>query len=333
MARTTSKQSGVKRLSVLFLPLKTVEPVWQEELVKAVSPGHDLAIYDGNKPLEQQFEGVRVVVDMGGSVGTKAMYDAARDAALWQILGTGLDHLDIAYMKTRGFAISYCPGQFSSVGLAECAMMYILMLSRRYHEARSNFRAGLLYKPTGMELEGKVLGIIGFGSSGQELARRARCFGMRIRAVDVRRIDPEVLDELKPELVGSPADMDRVVQESDFLSLHLHLSSETRHIIDARRIALMKSSACIINVSRGALVDEAALHEALLNGKLGGAGLDVFSDEPPDPTLPVYRLPNVVVTPHVSGATDGTARKRAAAAAENIDRIAQGLEPLYRVDT
>ncbi|NQU11518.1 glycerate dehydrogenase, partial [bacterium] len=115
-------------------------------------------------------------------------------------------------------------------------------------------------------------------------------------------------------------------------SLHLHLTPETRHIIDARRIGLMKPSACLINVARGALVDEAALHEALLQGRLGGAGLDVFAKEPPDPTLPVYRLPNVVVTPHVSGGTDGTARKRAAAAAENVDRIARGLEPLYRVD-
>ena len=322
----------MKRLNVLYLPMPNMDPIWQEEVVNAVSPGHDLAIYDGDKPLTEQFAGVDAVLDMGGSVGTREMYDAARDARLWQIIGTGLDHIDIAYMKTRGFAIAHCPGQFSSVALAECAMMYILMLTRRFHETQADFKARVLYKPMGTKLEGKVLGIIGFGSSGQELARRARPFGMRIRAVDVRPIEPSILAELQPEFIGSPSDIDDVTRESDFLSLHLHLTPETRHIIDARRIALMKPSACIINVARGALVDEAAMHEALLNGRIGGAGLDVFAQEPGDPTLPVYSLPNVVVTPHISGGTDGTARKRAAAAAENVDRIAQGLEPLYRVD-
>ena len=133
--------------------------------------------------------------------------------------------------------------------------------------------------------------------------------------------------------MGTPDDLDRVVAESDFLSLHLHLTQETRHVIDARRLALMKPTASIINVARGELVDEEAMHEALLAGRLGGAGLDVFATEPPDPTLPVYQLPNVVATPHISGATDGTSRRRAGAVAENVNRIAQGLPPLYRVDT
>jgi len=95
----------------------------------------------------------------------------------------------------------------------------------------------------------------------------------------------------------------------------------------------MKPTACIINVARGALIDEQAMHQALLDGgRLGGAGIDVFSSEPPDPTLPVYRLPNVIVTPHISGATDGTSRRRAHAVAENVNRVARGLPPLHRVD-
>ena len=322
----------LKRLNVLYLRLPAADPLWQDEIIKAVSPRHNLAIYDPGKPLAPQFQGVEAVLDVGGSVGTREMYQAATEAKLWQILGTGLDHIDLALMKTFGFAIAYCPGQFSSVGLAECAMMYILMLARRVRECEANFKAGILYKPTSMELEEKVLGIIGFGSSGQELARRARGFGMRIHAVDVRPIEPAILEELHPEFLGSPDDLDRVVQESDFLSLHLHLNAETHHIIDARRISLMKPSACLINVARGALADEAALSEALLNNRLGGAGLDAFAQEPPNPTLPVYQLPNVVATPHISGVTEGTARKRAAAAAENLDRLAQGVDPLYRVD-
>jgi D-3-phosphoglycerate dehydrogenase len=322
----------MRRAKVLFLPQNGVDPVWQEEVVAAVSARHDLAIYDGSKPMEPQFQGVEAVIDTGGSVGTRAMYDAARDARLWQILGTGLDHVDVAYMKTRGFVVANCPGQFSSVGLAECAMMFILMLARRYREAAANFDARVRYKPMGRELEGKILGIIGLGASGQELARRAKSFGMRIHAVDIRPIEPEILDELAPEFMGTPADIDRVVQESDYLSLHLHLTPQTRHTIDARRLAMMKPSACIINVARGALVDEAALYEALLGSRIAGAGLDVFAAEPPDPGLPVYRLPNVVVTPHIAGATDGTARRRASVAAANVDLVARGHEPLYRVD-
>lgn len=322
----------MKKLNVLYLPQPDIDPTWQQEVVKAVGPRHHLAIYDRDQPLARQFEGVEAVLDTGGSVGTRPMYEAAREARLWQILGTGLDHVDLAYMKTKGFAIANCPGQFSSSGLAECAMLFMLMLARRFHETQDNFQAGIRYQPMGMELGGKVLGIIGFGSSGQELARRARAFGMRIMAIDVRPIEQENLDELQPEFLGTPADIDRLARESDFLSLHLHLTPETRHIIDARRIGLMKPTTCIINVARGALVDETAMYEALLEKRLGGAGLDVFAQEPPDPTLPVYSLPNVVVTPHISGGTDATARKRAAAVLENLDRLAEGMDLLYRVD-
>jgi phosphoglycerate dehydrogenase-like enzyme len=263
------------------------------------------------------------------------MHDVAAAAGvckLWQVLGTGLDHVDVAYMRTKPFAVANCPGQFSSVGLAECAMMYILMLTRHYHQAVAVFRSGARSAPLGIDLDGLVLGIIGFGSSGQELARRARGFGLRIQAVDIVPPAACVIDELKPEFVGTPDDIDRVVAASDFLSVHLHLTDQTRHTIDARRLGLMKPEAFLINVARGALVDEAAMYDALLNGRLAGAGLDVFANEPPDPSLPVYQLPNVITTPHIAGATTGTARKRARAAAENVDRVARGLDPLYRVD-
>lgn len=322
----------MKRLNVLFLPQAGNDPLWQEEVVRAVAPHHHLTIFDPERPISEQFAGMEAVLDTGGSVGTKAMYDAATDARLWQILGTGLDHVDIAYMKTKRFAIANCPGLFSAVALAECAMMYILMLSRRFHATQANFKAGRLHWPVGMELVGKVLGLIGFGASAQELARRAKGFGMRVHGVDIRVIEPAIVNELAPEFLGTPADIDHVIQGCDFLSVHLHLTPATRHIIDARRIGLLRPEAYVINVARGALIDEAALYDALLSGRIAGAGLDVFSVEPPDPNLPVFQLPNVVVTPHTSGSTDGTARRRAGVAAENLARIARGADPLYRVD-
>jgi phosphoglycerate dehydrogenase-like enzyme len=192
-------------------------------------------------------------------------------------------------------------------------------------------RAGRYYQPMGRELEGLRLAIIGFGASGREVARRAASFGLRVGAIDVRDVGADEAREYHLEFAGKPDDLDRTLAGADIVSLHLHLNAETRGLIDARRLALMKPTAYLINVARGALVDEAALAEALRAGRLGGAGLDVFSQEPPDMGAPLFSLPNVVATPHIAGMTDGTSRRRAQCAADNVDRVAAGLEPLYRV--
>lgn len=322
----------MRRVKALLLPVKKLFHPWCEDVIQAIGDRHDLSVFDDTQPLAPQFEGVEAVIDHGGSVGSRAMIDAAHDARLWQILGTGFDHFDLDYIRQKGVPAANCPGQFSSIALAETAMMFILMLARRYRDAAANFQAGVFYQPLGRELHGLNLGIIGFGASGQALARRAKASGLRILAIDVRPIEPEILEEIRPDFLGGPAEMDGMIAESDFLSLHLHLNPTTRHIIDARRLSLMKPAACLINVARGALVDETALYDALTAGTLGGAGLDVFAKEPVDPTAPVFQLPNVAVTPHIAGVTDGTSRRRAACAAQNVDRVAQGLEPLYRID-
>jgi D-3-phosphoglycerate dehydrogenase len=321
-------------MNVLYLPMANQVGPWSEEVVKAVGKNHNLTLLDDPLPIAPQFAVIDVVIDHGGSVGTHEMMDAAAEFGVkfWQILGTGFDHFDLDYIKSKGIPVGNCPGLFSSIPLAETAMMYILMLAHHYREGSRNFESGVLYQPIGRELDGAVLGILGFGASGQDLARRAKAFGMRIHATDVRAIEPEILEEIQPDFLGTSDDTDRVVSESDYLSVHLHLNAETRHTIDARRIALMKPTACLINVARGALIDEAAMHEALLDGSIGGAGLDAFEQEPPDPDLPAYQLPNVIATPHIAGTTTGTARRRAQCAADNADRIAQGLEPLYRID-
>ena len=322
----------MERLNVILLPQWRNYSPWCDNIRSAIEDRHDLVELDDDRPLAPQFAGKDVVIDQGGSRGTREMMDAAVDCRLWQIVGTGFDHFDLAYIKTKGIPTANTPGQFSDVALAETAMMFIIMLSRRYGAAAEYFREGRLYGPLGFELENQTLGIIGFGASGQALARRAKPFGMRIMGIDIREVESTVLDDIQPDFMGTPADLDQVVAESDFLSLHLHLNDDTRHIIDARQLGRMKPNASVINVARGALVDEAALYEALVSGKIGGAGLDVFAQEPPDPTLPVYQLPNVVAMPHIAGVTDGTSRRRAAAAAGNTDRIARGLEPLYRID-
>ena len=322
----------MRSVKVLYMQRKVESAIWQETVVPAIDKRHDLAIYDESKPLAPQFAAVEAVLDIGGSTGTRQMYDAATDTKFWQVLGAGLDHVDVAYMKSKGFMVSNCPGHLSCVPLGECAMMYVLMLSRGFHQTQQNFAKRIMYKPMGSELIGATLGIIGFGASGQQFARRAKAFGMKIMVIDVRPIEDEILAEIQPDFMGSPDDLDRVIAQSDYLSLHLHLNDQTKHILDARRIGLMKPTACIINVARGALVDEEAMYQALRDGKIGGAGLDVFATEPAYPTLDVYKLPNVVVTPHTASSTLGTVKRRAEVAAENVNRIAQGLEPIYRVD-
>ena len=324
-----------ERLTVLFLPHPLGPSMFTpsgEDVVAAVGDRHDLRILDYDQPIAPQFDGVDVVIDHGGSAGTREMADAAAGKVrLWQILGTGFDHFDLKYWQVKNLPVANCPGIFSAVALAECVVMFMLMLARQYPVTQTNLEKGDLYRPAGMELDGLNLGIVGFGASGIELARRAAPFGLNMSAIDIRDVGADEVREFGLEFVGKPEDLDSVIATSDFLSLHLHLNNETRHVIDARRLGLMKPTAFLINVARGALVDEAALIEVLAEGKIAGAGLDVFGQEPPDLDSAIFSLPNVIATPHISGGTDGTSRKRAGAAAENVDRIAAGLEPLYLI--
>jgi phosphoglycerate dehydrogenase-like enzyme len=323
-----------KRLNGLFLPNPATQAHWQTDVVAAVAPRHNLTIFDYEKPLAPQFDGIEVVIDLGGSMGTRPMADAAKATGklkLWQILGTGFDHFDLEYWKKLGIRVANCPGELTGVPLGECAMMFILMLARRWHETQSSLAQKRMCAPIGREIDGLRLGLIGFGASARQLARRATGFGMIISAIDVRDITPQEQREFGLRFVGKPADMDRVIAESDFLSLHLHLNAQTRHILDERRLRLMKPTACLINVARGGLVDEAALVRVLEGREIGGAASDVFGAEPVDPQHPLLRLPNFIATPHVAGVTDGTSRRRAACAATNFDRLAEGLEPLYLI--
>lgn len=320
----------MKKLNVIYIPDLRADAAWGEELLAAVRH-HDVTLYDPSKPLAPQFSEVDVVLDHGGHA-TREMMEAAKQVRLWQVHGTGIDGLDVGHLKSKRIPLANTPGPTSAVSLAESALMMMLMLCRRYKETSANFDKRIPYLPTSGTLQDQTLGLIGFGASARALARRARPFGMRILATDILQFDKKILQEHGVEFLGTPDDLDRLLAESDYLSLHLHLNDDTRHTVDKRGLDLMKPSACIINVARGALIDEGALYEALLNGRLGGAGLDVFAEEPADPTRPVYQLPNVIALPHVAGCTHLTSKNRAAVCAENLDRVAEGLKPGCCVD-
>jgi len=292
---------------------------------------HDLSLFDHTQAIASQFSQVDVVIDFGGSVGTREMLAAAQSVKLWQVLGTGLDHFDLNHWKSSGMPVAHCPGTLSAESLAEAAMMLMLMLAKRINEASALARSGHWFGPTGIELSGRRLGLVGFGASARELAARARAFGMTLAAIDIRTPTKSDSEQYGLDLSGSPELLDELLATSNFVSLHVPLTPETRQLIDRRRIALMPDTSYLINVARGALVDEGALVDALESGDIAGAGLDVFEDEPLSSSSPFMTLKNVVVTPHIAGATDATARRRAQLAAENCDRIVRNQKPKHLV--
>lgn len=299
---------------------------------EALRKRHDLRFFDPLQPFAEQIQDAAAVIDDGLIENSEQLVELAVDLKLWQVAKTGFDDAPLPALKARGIPTCNCPGSTSGVALGECAMMFIIMLARRFNDCQDNFfNSKAWWQPVGRELTGLKLGIIGFGASGQALARRARAFDMEIHAINRSPIQPALLEEIPLARAATPDDLDHVIAECDVLSLHLPLDYVTRHTMSARRIGLMKSDGYLVNVARGGLVDQEALFAAVANGRIAGAGLDVFADEPPDVGNHAFQLPNLLVTPHIAGSTNGTFRNRGLMIADNLDRVSGGDEPLYRV--
>ena len=163
--------------------------------------------------------------------------------------------------------------------------MFVLCLAKNLREAEANCRAGRMYQPLSDELEGELLGIVGLGASGRELAVRARALGMRIQAVDVAAVPPEQLAELGVERFADLDGLDELIASSDYVSLHVPLTSATRHLIDERRLSLMKPTAALVNVARGRIVDEDALARALERGRFAARGSTSSARSRSSPTI------------------------------------------------
>ncbi|HEX2521568.1 MAG TPA: NAD(P)-dependent oxidoreductase [Terriglobia bacterium] len=320
-------------MKVLFLGTPTMLHPWYDDVLEIAAGRWPIQLFDPGKNLAEQLEGVSVVVDQGGMHGTRELISASREAGvkLWQVLGTGLDHTDVGYILEQGIPLANTPGQFSAIALAEHALFLMLLFAKRMVETQNSIRQQILANPMNEELSGKTLGLLGLGASGRELAKRAKVLGMRILAIDIVKISDAVRQECGLAFSGSSADLPQVLEQCDYLSLHMPLTSKTRHMINRSALEKMKSTAVVINVARGEIVDEGALADALKSGRIRGAGLDVFPKEPVDPSHPLLQLPNLVATPHVAGVTFGTSRRRAQAVVENLERITQGLPPLYQV--
>ena len=240
-------------------------------------------------------------------------------------MAVGYDNVDIEAALDRGVVVTNTPGVLDET-TADVAFMLLLAASRRLGEGERLLRAGLWewWGPKqlmGQDVWGKELGVVGFGRIGQSVARRARGFGM-----DILYHNRSRKPEAEAEFDARRMDLDELLEAADFISIHTPLTDETQHLIGTPELEKMKPEAVLVNTSRGPVVDEAALADALENGQIFAAGLDVYEDEPAVyPKL--LELENVVLAPHIGSASVETREKMAALAAENIVAVLSGEEP------
>lgn len=272
---------------------------------------------------------------------TERMARACRRLRLVQVPGAGLDRIDRSALPS-GTWLANVHGH--ETGIAEYVIGAMLLLTRdfirldgrlRQGEWQSQWAVGVESPPVWLELAGKTIGILGYGRIGQAVAHRARAFDMRVRAVRRNASYATTGDVL---FLGGPEAIDEVLASSDYVLISMPATRETIASIDRRRLGLMKPTAFLINVARAEIVDEDALYEALVEQSIAGAALDVWYRYPREPGItapsnrPFRELPNVLMTPHVSGWTDGMLQARARLIAENIRRIASGGTPLDLIE-
>jgi glyoxylate reductase len=255
----------------------------------------------------------------------RSVLDAARDLKIVANVAVGFNNIDIAYAKSRGVLVTNTPDVLTEA-VADFTWALILAITRRLAEGERLLRRGgwkgwALDFMLGSELRGKQLGLVGVGRIGRAVAAKAPAFGMRVVYTDQPQVN-------LPD--ATPLSLDRLLNTSDIVSLHVPLTPETRHLIDKRALTRMKRSAYLINTARGPVVDEAALAWALQQNLLAGAALDVYENEPvvhPD----LLQLDNVLLVPHMASGTTETRTAMADLAANNVLAVLSGRPPLTPV--
>jgi phosphoglycerate dehydrogenase-like enzyme len=295
-------------------------------------------IIDGEGGIVHRLADVDILVSMAF---TARMAEAAPHLRLVQVPGAGLDRIDRSALRP---ATRLANAYGHEVGIAEYIIGAMIALTRSFRRLDAGMRQGRWDSqwavdaeapPVWPELAGKTLGILGFGHIGQALARRAAAFDMRMCAV--RR---QAQTDVPPGLafIGGPERLDDVLRQADYLAVTLSLSPATRNLMDDRRVQLLKPTAFVINVARAEIFDETALYDALASRRIAGAALDVWYCYPSSagPSLPAacsfHELENVIMTPHVSGWTEGMIDARARLIADNIARTERGVPPLNAIE-
>jgi glyoxylate reductase len=246
-----------------------------------------------------------------------ALMDQAPHLKVISQIAVGFDNIDVKAAQQRGIRVGTPPGVLTDA-TADFAFTLLMASARRIGEAIDYVRAGSwqtwgLTLLLGQEIYGATLGVIGFGRIGQAVAKRARGFDMKILYHDSNRIP-----EAESALGAHYRSLDALLQESDFVSLHVNLTPETRGMINARTFGLMKPTAMLINTARGPIVDSAALYQALKTGQIAAAALDVTDPEPLPADHPLLSLPNLLVAPHIASATVTSRSRMSMMAVENL---------------
>ncbi len=293
-----------------------------EAALKMISPVCEVEVWPGELPTTREVLLDKVAALDGLLSMLTDKIDAelmARGPALKVIsnYAVGVDNIDIPEATRRGIIIGHTPGVLTET-TADLAFGLLMAAARRIVEGDRYVRAGQwrTWSPMvllGRDIHGAALGLVGLGRIGTAMARRAAGFGMRV-LYHSRTRRPEVENQLGLTW----AELDTVLREADFLSLHTPLTPETRHLINARSLDLMKASAILINTARGGVVDQAALYAALKEGKIAGAALDVTDPEPLPLSDPLLTLPNCIIAPHIGSASIATRAKMAEMAAANL---------------
>jgi len=306
------------------MKLVVVDHVYlEEEHIKKLESIGDLKIFK-NPPktideLKERINAADIVI-AGWSDFTKEIIESAKELKMISIWATTCHYVDLEAAKEKGIVVTHVPG-YATEAVAEHVFALLLATVRKLRLADEHVRKGEFdWRPfTGRELAGKTLGIIGTGLIGCRVAEIAKAFKMQILAFD------KYPNSKKAEEIGMKyVDLHTLLKESDFLTLHVTLTSETEKMIGKKEINIMKKGAVIINTSQGKVIDEKALIQSLKSGKISYAGLDVFEEEPPQKNNPLFKLDNTVLSPHIGFHTIEAAKRCTDVCIDNVLKFVEG---------
>ncbi|MCD6325776.1 D-2-hydroxyacid dehydrogenase [Candidatus Bathyarchaeota archaeon] len=296
------------------------DPIDPEGIEKLKKAGYNVAFLMQREMLKKVIQECDVLIVRSRTKVTREIIESGKHLKLIARAGSGLDNIDLKAAEEKGIAVINTP-EASADSVAELTIGLMVALARKMILADSSMKQGKWLKKElmGFLLKGKKLGLIGLGNIGLRVARIAKAMGMKILVTKRVPPSPELLKSLEAEFLP----LDELLRQSDIVSIHVPLSKETRNMIDAEEIGKMKDGAFLINTSRGEIVNEKALLNALRSGKLGGAALDVYSVEPPE-NLELIKQPSVICTPHIGAQTVEAQREASIRLAEKIIRFLHG---------
>lgn len=300
-----------------------------EEAMDLLKETHDVVFKDiTGEELTQEIPPYHALMVRSGTKVTKEVIERAENLIVIGRAGIGVDNVDVNAATEKGIKVVNSPTG-ATISVAELAIGHMISLTRHLPKADKTIKNGEWAKKRlkGIELYNKTLGLVGCGNIGKFVAKYARTFGMHVISYD-----PFISKEdMEKEGIKKVDDLEKLMEIADFISLHLPHIPETHYLINEKMLAKMKPSAYLINCARGGIVDENALYESLKQGKIAGAALDVYENEPPG-KIPLLGLENVVCTPHLGASTKEGQIRAGTICAEQIIKVLDGKEPDFWVN-